>query len=88
MFNVSGNRLDSIRELTVLRELNQFLGSDNQLNDMKEIVHCLNAWPQLWRLELQGNPLCSKSKYRDRIIIMAPRLGEYNCQQFVILIHI
>ncbi len=77
VLNVSGNRLDSIEELTVLRNLHQFSAAENQLSDMKEMVHCLTSWTQLWKLDLQGNPLCSQPKYRDRLIIMSPRLGSY-----------
>ena len=76
VFNISGNNLDSIRELTILRMITQFIACDNQLSDMKEVAHCLTAWPAIWRLDLQGNPICMKSKYRDRIIIMAPKLGK------------
>lgn len=67
--------MDSIAELEGLRELMHFTASENQLHDMKELASCLANWRQLTRLDLMGNPLCHKSKYRDRIIIMAARLG-------------
>ncbi|XP_013409708.1 protein phosphatase 1 regulatory subunit 42-like, partial [Lingula anatina] len=74
VLNVSGNNLDSIRELECLRELTQIMANDNNLNDMRELGHLLTAWRSLWRLELIGNPMCHKSKYRDRVIVMAHRL--------------
>ena len=77
VLNVSGNGLDSIRELACLSFLSQFMATDNCLNDLKELAHVLPAWRYLKRLELIGNPLCHKSKYRDRVIIMAPALGRY-----------
>ena len=77
---MSGNHLDSILELSAMTKLTQFMASDNGLTDMKEIVHCLSAWQQLGRLDLIGNPLCHKTKYRDRVIIIAPSLGKLHCQ--------
>ncbi|XP_074642721.1 protein phosphatase 1 regulatory subunit 42-like isoform X2 [Tubulanus polymorphus] len=71
VFNISGNNLNSIRDLECLREMQQFVCTDNKLYDMKEIAHVLGSWRHLSRLELSGNPLCNKSKYRDRIIVMS-----------------
>ena len=77
MLNVSGNNLDSIHELQQLYCLCQFMASDNQLTDMKEVADCLLSWRHLWRLDLMANPLCHRSKYRDRIIILGPSLGRW-----------
>jgi protein phosphatase 1 regulatory subunit 42 len=41
---------------------------------MKEMVVLLKCWPKLWKLELAGNPLCLKNKYRERIIVLTPHL--------------
>lgn len=76
MLNVSGNNLDSIKDLECLNQLSHFLAIDNQLNDMKELAHVLGQWYFLNRLDLMGNPLCHKAKYRDRVIVMAKHLGE------------
>ncbi|KAK2174545.1 hypothetical protein NP493_791g00003 [Ridgeia piscesae] len=75
VLNVSGNHLDSIIELCGMTKLTQFMASDNSLTDMREVTHCLGAWQRLSRLDLIGNPLCHKAKYRDRIIIIASSLG-------------
>lgn len=74
VLNVSGNNLDSILDLECLAHLTQLMAGDNQLTDFKEIARLLSAWPRMWRLELVGNPLCAKSKYRDRVIVMSSRL--------------
>ena len=76
VFNVSGNGLDTIADLDVLRHLTHFMASDNELNDMKEMIHILSSWSYLTKLELIGNPLCHKSKYKDRLIVIAPHLGK------------
>ena len=82
MLNISGNGLDTLRELQCLQGITQFMANDNQLNDMKELAHVIGSWKQLWRIDLSGNPLSHKAKYRDRVIIMAPSLGGYNQHLF------
>ncbi|OWF54404.1 protein phosphatase 1 regulatory subunit 42-like isoform X2 [Mizuhopecten yessoensis] len=74
VLNVSGNGLDSIRDMIGLRNVSQFMANDNELSDMKDLAHNFGNWPVLWRLELMGNPVCHKAKYRDRIIVMAKTL--------------
>lgn len=74
---MSGNKLESLRDLEVLQGLTQLYASDNLLNDIKELSQLLPFWTKLWRLELVGNPLCHKSKYKDKIIIMGKNLGVF-----------
>lgn len=51
------------------------MANDNELSDMKDLAHNFSNWSLLWRLELMGNPVCHKAKYRDRLIVMATSLG-------------
>ena len=76
ILNVSGNNLESIRDLECIRGMTQFMANDNQLSDLKELAHCLSMWRNCWRLELAGNAFCHKAKYRDRVIIMSNSLGK------------
>ena len=71
---MSGNNLDSLSELGSLLNLEQLLASNNNLTDMKEMSFLFKCWSRLWKLELNGNLLCLKNKYRERIIILAPNL--------------
>ena len=71
---MSGNNLDSLSELGSLVNLEQLLASNNNLTDMKEMSFLFKCWSRLWKLELNGNLLCLKNKYRERIIILAPNL--------------
>ncbi|XP_033644910.1 protein phosphatase 1 regulatory subunit 42-like [Asterias rubens] len=75
VFNVSGNRLDDITDLRLLQNLTQFVCTDNKLRDLKTLGNVLAWWPHLWRLDLTGNPLCQKAKYRDRVIVMNESLA-------------
>lgn len=74
VLNAGGNNLDSVREFESLTQLNHLTVSDNGLNDMKELAHVLGQMYCLARLDLVGNPLCHKAKYRDRVIVMARQL--------------
>lgn len=76
MLNIAGNNLDSIRDVECLRNLYQLHANDNLLTDMKELAHVVGGMFRLWRLDLMGNPLCHKAKYRDRVIVMAKNLGK------------
>ena len=66
--------MDTLSEIGPLRNLEQLIASNNALSDMKELVILLKCWPRLWKLELNGNPLCLKNKYRERIIVLTPSL--------------
>lgn len=81
VLNVSGNNLDSIRDLEGLRSVSHFTAIDNQLNDMKELAHVFGQWFDLNKLDLMGNPLCHKAKYKDRIIVMAKKLDTLDGKQ-------
>ncbi|XP_067949897.1 protein phosphatase 1 regulatory subunit 42-like isoform X2 [Watersipora subatra] len=74
VLNVSGNNLDSVKEFSVIRDLHQFIASDNNLGNLKELASVLSQWRRLVRLDLEGNPFCLKSKYRDRVIVMSNSL--------------
>lgn len=76
VLNISGNHMDTLNELSILCEVSHLIATDNLFNDFDDIVHTLRTWRNISRLELTGNPLCHKSKYRDHIIIMSQSLGE------------
>ncbi|XP_041483963.1 protein phosphatase 1 regulatory subunit 42-like [Lytechinus variegatus] len=75
VLNVSGNNLEDISELGILRSIMQFVASDNKLRDMRALSALISSWPKIWRLELVGNPICNKAKYRDRVIVMNTKLA-------------
>ena len=75
VLNVSGNEIDSIKDLSCLRNLAQLIAKDNQLVSMRELARVFSSLPSLWKLDLEGNPICSKPKYRDRIIVMTEKLA-------------
>lgn len=74
ILNIAGNNLDTISEIGSLKNLEDLNASNNLLNDMKEMSILLKCWPKLKILNLSGNPLCLKNKYRERIIVLAPNI--------------
>ncbi|KAM6375317.1 protein phosphatase 1 regulatory subunit 42 [Alca torda] len=71
VLNISNNNIDELEELAVLENLSYLRAVDNQLQHMKDLEVVLNKWTKLRRLDLAGNPICHKPKYRDRIVVQS-----------------
>lgn len=76
ILNVSGNNLDSLTELSCLDKLQELSASNNRLENLRELVELLSIWPRLKRLDTNRNPLCSKGRYRERLIVASTTLGK------------
>ncbi|XP_068788674.1 protein phosphatase 1 regulatory subunit 42 [Struthio camelus] len=74
VLNISNNNIDELAELAVLENISYLAAVDNQLQDMKDLEVVLNKWTKLRSMDLRGNPLCHKPKYRDRIIVQSQTL--------------
>ena len=70
VLNISGNNIESIRDILILSKLTQLSCKDNQLTSMTELSKVLSSLGSLWKFDIEGNPLCRKPKFRDRIIVM------------------
>ncbi|XP_073439987.1 protein phosphatase 1 regulatory subunit 42 isoform X2 [Dendrobates tinctorius] len=84
---LGGNYLTVIEGLEGLEELRELhiesqkippgeklLFDPRTLHSLSDLEFVLNKWPQLWRMDLTGNPICQKPKYRDKVIIIAKAL--------------
>ena len=49
---------------------------DNDISEFGSVEGALISWQKLEKLDLTGNPLCHKSKYRDKLIVMSRTIGE------------
>ncbi|NXX21700.1 PPR42 phosphatase, partial [Podargus strigoides] len=74
VLNISNNNIDELEELAVLENLSYLRAVDNQLQHMKDLEVVLNKWTKLRRMDLAGNPICHKPKYRDGIIVQSRTL--------------
>ncbi|KAF5401418.1 protein phosphatase 1 regulatory subunit 42 [Paragonimus heterotremus] len=72
--DVAGNYLDSLEDFIPLSCLSHFCASNNQLDSITELTKVLSSWPRLKQLELYGNPVMSKPRARDAIIISSKSL--------------
>ena len=79
VLNVSGNSLKSLADLRDLDAVTHLFASDNQLSDVSDLAELLATLPSLWRLELIGNPVRQKAKYKDTVIISCRRLCKERC---------
>ncbi|XP_069007779.1 protein phosphatase 1 regulatory subunit 42 isoform X1 [Embiotoca jacksoni] len=74
VLNINNNNIDDVRDLTVLKELEHFSAAHNQLDNMEDLEEVFCCWPQLLLMDLSGNPVCKKLKYRDRLITVCKKL--------------
>ncbi|XP_061304344.1 protein phosphatase 1 regulatory subunit 42 isoform X4 [Pezoporus flaviventris] len=74
VLNISNNNIDELDDLAVLENLSYLRAVDNQLRHIKDLEVVLNKWTKLRRMELAGNPICNKPKYRDRIVVQSQTL--------------
>ncbi|XP_033368173.1 protein phosphatase 1 regulatory subunit 42 isoform X3 [Parus major] len=76
VLNISNNNIDELEELAVLENLSYLKAVDNRLKHMKDLEVALKKWTKLRRMDLTGNPICQKPKYKDRIIVQSPTLAD------------
>ncbi|XP_069846970.1 protein phosphatase 1 regulatory subunit 42 [Dipodomys merriami] len=74
ILNISNNNIDDIRDLQILENLNHLIAVDNQLLHVKDLEFLLNKLMKLRKMDLNGNPVCLKPKYRDRLILVSKSL--------------
>ncbi|KAM9839694.1 protein phosphatase 1 regulatory subunit 42 [Aulostomus maculatus] len=68
VLNISKNNIDDIQDLAALREIQHFSAAYNKLHNVEELEDVFSFWPRLLQLDLRGNPVCKKRKYRDCLI--------------------
>ncbi|XP_046850156.1 protein phosphatase 1 regulatory subunit 42-like [Xenia sp. Carnegie-2017] len=74
VMNISGNNIDNLDDLHSLSSIIQLNAQDNNITSTKGLMKSLNNWPSLIKLDLTGNPVCEKKKYRDRVFVMSKTL--------------
>lgn len=93
ILNVSGNNLNSLQPFEPCLLLVKVNASKNKLDDLEEVVDVVKRWPHILKLDLTGNPIASKNKYRDKIILAtmdsigrysrSTKINQYNAIQLV-----
>ncbi|NWV01177.1 PPR42 phosphatase, partial [Upupa epops] len=74
VLNISNNNIDELEELAVLENLSYLRAVDNQIQHLKDVEVVLNKWTKLRRMDLKGNPICHRPKYRDEIVVQSQTL--------------
>jgi len=70
ILEIAGCGIESLEQFYCLSKLKLLNLSKNRIFLFEEAQTMLSQMPNLERLNLSGNPICSSIKYRDRIIIM------------------
>nr|XP_042126624.1 protein phosphatase 1 regulatory subunit 42 isoform X3 [Peromyscus maniculatus bairdii] len=87
VLNVSNNNIDDIKDLEALENLNHLIAVDNQLVHVKDLELLLKKLLKLWKLDLNGNPVCLKPKYRDKVILMSKSLGNFETIHHIVPVY-
>ncbi|KAL7984266.1 hypothetical protein Chor_002836 [Crotalus horridus] len=76
VLNISNNNIDELSDLSILENISHLIAVDNQLHHIKDLEFVLSIWTKLYKMELNGNPVCHKPKYRDKVILQSKYLGK------------
>ncbi|XP_069709217.1 protein phosphatase 1 regulatory subunit 42 isoform X2 [Phaenicophaeus curvirostris] len=87
VLNISNNNIDKLEELAVLENLTYLRAVDNQLQDTEDLEVVLNKWTKLRRMDITGNPVCRKPKYRDRIVVQSRSLADFEKLHPILPVH-
>ncbi|TSK98484.1 COP9 signalosome complex subunit 5 [Bagarius yarrelli] len=78
VLNINNNNIDEIMDLAILNKMTHLYAADNQFDDIQELETVFGHWPGLLQMDLRGNPVCHKPKYRDRLILVCKKLAEFH----------
>ncbi|VDP87720.1 unnamed protein product [Echinostoma caproni] len=67
--DVSGNRLETLKDLGVLSTLTYLAATNNLITNMKELIGSLQKLKKLKELEISGNPVMSVYKAKETVIV-------------------
>uniref|UniRef100_A0A8C8ABV5 Protein phosphatase 1 regulatory subunit 42 n=1 Tax=Otus sunia TaxID=257818 RepID=A0A8C8ABV5_9STRI len=72
------DKIERIRELHIESQHlplgEKLLFDPRSLRSLADLEVVLNKWTKLRRMDLTGNPICQKPKYRDRIVVQSRTL--------------
>ncbi|XP_062985932.1 protein phosphatase 1 regulatory subunit 42 [Elgaria multicarinata webbii] len=74
VLNISNNNINELSDLAILENISHLIAVDNQLHHVKDLEFVLAVWAKICKIELNGNPVCHKPKYRDRVILQSKSL--------------
>eukprot|EP00041_Stephanoeca_diplocostata_P034851 m.1207738 g.1207738 ORF g.1207738 m.1207738 type:complete len:330 (-) comp24587_c1_seq1:104-1093(-) len=80
VLNVSGNRLDDLKDLTRLGRLRSLNISNNFIQSLRELGMVLRSNDSLLQLRIAGNPICHVRKIREKIIPLSSSLQMLDAQ--------
>ncbi|CAH8289519.1 unnamed protein product [Schistosoma bovis] len=72
--DVSGNKLDTLQDLSNLHALISLNVSNNSIRSIHDLSTSLNKWSNLKEFHIKGNPVMKTTRARDIIIVTAKRL--------------
>uniref|UniRef100_A0A1B6D063 Protein phosphatase 1 regulatory subunit 42 n=1 Tax=Clastoptera arizonana TaxID=38151 RepID=A0A1B6D063_9HEMI len=74
VLNISGNNIESLKELKELRCIVKLEATNNLISDVTDVCETVAFWFNLEEMDLRMNKVTSKKKYRDKVILSTHNL--------------
>ena len=68
VLNVAGNSLEYLGNIKLLSHLGSLNASDNRISSILDVCKVISSWGRLTYLQLQGNPVTKKHRYKESLI--------------------
>ncbi|XP_076239562.1 protein phosphatase 1 regulatory subunit 42 [Calliopsis andreniformis] len=68
VFNISGNKLSTLRDIKSLEKLEVLDTRNNRIDDINDLTEIISALTSLRELSIQDNPITEHYRYRENLI--------------------
>ena len=75
VLNIAGNKLEYLGSIKLLSRLASLNASDNHISSILDVCKVISSWGRLTRLQLQGNPVTKKHRYKESLITSCTSLS-------------
>ncbi|EDV23399.1 uncharacterized protein TRIADDRAFT_27741 [Trichoplax adhaerens] len=72
VLDISGNGLDNLADFYGFENLIYFTAKNNTISNFETLKRTFSSWFSTTTIDLTGNPICEKSRYRDQMLVICP----------------
>lgn len=81
VLNIAGNKLEYLGNVKLLKRLGSLNASDNRISSIVDVCKVISSWEGLRQLQLQGNPVTKKHRYRESLITSCTSLSKLDGEE-------
>ena len=75
VLNIAGNGLEYLGNIKLLSRLGSLNACDNHISSILDVCKVISSWGRLTSLQLQGNPVTKKHRYKESLITSCSSLS-------------